>query len=48
MGGAPRHPGWYLNLVANPDVTVQVRADRFAALREDCHTRGAAAASGSS
>jgi deazaflavin-dependent oxidoreductase (nitroreductase family) len=31
MGGAPRHPGWYLNLSANPDVTVQVKGDRFPA-----------------
>jgi deazaflavin-dependent oxidoreductase (nitroreductase family) len=23
MGGAPQHPVWYLNLVANPDVTLQ-------------------------
>ena len=23
MGGAPRHPEWYLNLVATPDVTIQ-------------------------
>ena len=23
-GGAPDHPGWYRNLVANPDVEVQV------------------------
>lgn len=23
-GGAPDHPGWYKNLVANPDVEVQV------------------------
>ncbi|MFI7274028.1 nitroreductase family deazaflavin-dependent oxidoreductase [Streptomyces sp. NPDC049879] len=30
-GGAGRHPAWYLNLAADPDVTVQVRADRFAA-----------------
>src|SRR5437763_16311800 len=30
-GGAPEHPGWYLNLLANPDVKVQVRADKFAA-----------------
>ena len=22
--GAPRHPDWYLNLVANPEVTVEV------------------------
>ncbi len=30
-GGAPKHPGWYLNLVANPDVEVQVVADCFKA-----------------
>ena len=24
-GGAPDHPGWYRNLVANPDVQIQVR-----------------------
>ncbi|HEY9524581.1 MAG TPA: nitroreductase family deazaflavin-dependent oxidoreductase [Thermopolyspora sp.] len=29
--GAPVHPDWYLNLVANPEVTVQVRGDRFKA-----------------
>lgn len=23
-GGAPTHPAWYLNLIANPDVTVEV------------------------
>jgi F420H(2)-dependent quinone reductase len=23
-GGAPTHPAWYLNLMANPDVTVEV------------------------
>src|SRR5579862_5058798 len=23
MGGAPSHPVWYLNLVVNPDVTLQ-------------------------
>jgi deazaflavin-dependent oxidoreductase (nitroreductase family) len=28
-GGAPEHPGWYLNLAANPDVEVQVGADRY-------------------
>jgi deazaflavin-dependent oxidoreductase (nitroreductase family) len=26
-GGAPEHPGWYLNLLAHPDVQVQVRDD---------------------
>jgi deazaflavin-dependent oxidoreductase (nitroreductase family) len=30
-GGAPTHPGWYLNLVAQPAVEVQVGADRFRA-----------------
>ena len=23
-GGAPKHPGWYRNILANPDVEVQV------------------------
>ena len=31
QGGLPRHPNWYLNLTANPDVEVQVRGDRFPA-----------------
>jgi len=30
-GGAPRHPAWYLNLEANPDVEVQVRDEEFPA-----------------
>jgi F420H(2)-dependent quinone reductase len=25
LGGAPKHPTWYYNLVANPDIEVQVR-----------------------
>ena len=28
MGGAPRHPSWYLNLVANPKATIQDRGER--------------------
>lgn len=28
-GGAPDHPQWYENLVANPTVGVQVRSDRY-------------------
>ena len=32
MGGAPKHPSWYLNLSANPDVEIQVRGDRIPAL----------------
>ena len=30
-GGAPADPAWYGNLVADADVTVQVRGDRFSA-----------------
>jgi deazaflavin-dependent oxidoreductase (nitroreductase family) len=30
-GGAPQHPAWYLNLEANPEVGVQVKADKFRA-----------------
>jgi deazaflavin-dependent oxidoreductase (nitroreductase family) len=30
-GGAPAHPSWYENLVAQPIVQVQVMADRFKA-----------------
>jgi deazaflavin-dependent oxidoreductase (nitroreductase family) len=29
MGGAPRHPQWYLNLIATPQAEVQVRASRL-------------------
>jgi len=29
--GAPTHPSWYHNLVAEPRVEVQVKADRFSA-----------------
>jgi deazaflavin-dependent oxidoreductase (nitroreductase family) len=27
MGGAPSHPSWYLNLVAEPNVTIQDRGE---------------------
>jgi deazaflavin-dependent oxidoreductase (nitroreductase family) len=30
QGGAPAHPGWYFNLVANPTAQVQVGRRRFA------------------
>src|ERR1700683_4730510 len=30
-GGAPTHPFWYLNLQANPEVKVQVKAEKFVA-----------------
>ncbi len=29
MGGAPQHPVWYLNLLANPDVTLQDGPDVY-------------------
>lgn len=31
MGGAPNHPNWYHNLVANPEVTLEVGTDKFTA-----------------
>src|SRR5262245_33457541 len=30
-GGAPSHPGWYHNLIANPVITIEVGADKFEA-----------------
>ncbi len=30
-GGAEEHPAWYMNLSEDPEVTVQVRGDRFKA-----------------
>ena len=30
-GGAPSHPDWYWNLLANPEVTVEVGSERFRA-----------------
>jgi deazaflavin-dependent oxidoreductase (nitroreductase family) len=32
MGGAPQHPQWYLNLIANPVAEIQVRAARMPVL----------------
>ena len=31
-GGAPSHPDWYLNLVAEPRVTAELGSERFPAL----------------
>jgi len=28
-GGAPAHPAWYLNLLADPECEIQVRMERF-------------------
>ncbi len=27
LGGAPKHPTWYYNIVANPDIEVHVKGD---------------------
>jgi deazaflavin-dependent oxidoreductase (nitroreductase family) len=35
--GAPRDPAWYRNLVANPDVTVELAGDRFPARARVAH-----------
>ena len=32
QGGRPSHPAWYLNLVSNPKVQVQVAAEQFSAV----------------
>lgn len=31
MGGAPKHPSWYLNLSASPRVTVELGTEKFEA-----------------
>ena len=42
FGGKPRHPDWYWNLVNDPNVSVQIDRERFAATaREaDAEERG--------
>lgn len=32
MGGAPRHPSWYLNLQANPEAEIQVKDQTLAVI----------------
>jgi deazaflavin-dependent oxidoreductase (nitroreductase family) len=29
LGGAPKHPKWYLNLDADPEVEIQVKGDKI-------------------
>ena len=36
-GGAPQNPPWYHNLVANPDVTVEVGTEKFNARATEVH-----------
>jgi deazaflavin-dependent oxidoreductase (nitroreductase family) len=40
MGGAPRHPQWYLNLVANPEAEIQVRDRRLPVTARTAQSRG--------
>ena len=34
MGGAPKHPNWYHNIKANPEVRVEVAGDSYTARAE--------------
>ena len=36
-GGGPTNPDWYFNMVANPDVTVEVGAEKFQAKAAEVH-----------
>lgn len=48
-GGYPTHPDWYINLVANPEVTVEVGEEKFTTIariltgeeREKAYSRAA-------
>ena len=33
-GGAPTHPSWYHNLVEHPEVTVELKGEKFKAIAE--------------
>src|SRR5581483_8135404 len=37
LGGAPDHPMWYKNLVANPEAEIQVRHDHHKVRARDAH-----------
>ena len=34
-GGAPTNPGWYYNLLAHPEITVEVTSEKFKARAKD-------------
>jgi deazaflavin-dependent oxidoreductase (nitroreductase family) len=36
-GGHPTHPDWYYNLVANPEVTVEIGAETFEVKAREAH-----------
>jgi deazaflavin-dependent oxidoreductase (nitroreductase family) len=31
VGGSPKHPGWYHNILADPNVEVQIKGEKFPA-----------------
>jgi deazaflavin-dependent oxidoreductase (nitroreductase family) len=31
VGGSPKHPGWYYNILEDPNVEVQIKGEKFAA-----------------
>jgi len=37
-GGSPTHPKWYLNILDDPNVELQVKADKFAAVARTAET----------
>jgi deazaflavin-dependent oxidoreductase (nitroreductase family) len=45
-GGAPKHPAWYANLVAEPRADVQIAADKFSARAHRERRRARAALAG--
>src|ERR1700761_7677072 len=34
-GGAPEHPGWFHNLKANPDATIEIGTEKFDVVAEE-------------
>ncbi len=37
-GGSPTHPAWYLNILDDPQVTVQIKGEKFAAIARVAET----------
>jgi deazaflavin-dependent oxidoreductase (nitroreductase family) len=38
-GGADKHPAWYHNIKANPDITVEIGTDKYEARAEEVADR---------
>lgn len=36
-GGSPTHPDWYYNLIANPEITVEIGAETFTVKAREAH-----------